>query len=241
LADISFAICKKCKSKTSRGSKDPKRMTNTNLVSHLLKNHKDLYDQYKAKDKENNEKKRKAQDEEEASGITLKNKKQRDDYFQQTLPESVLKTVAWSKDSPSSKEGHNRVLLMMIQDLRPYTDIMKGGLLQLLKFLQPKFQPGSDKFYRDMMQASYSRCQETVKNMINKANPAQVSLVLDGWSAYHHGYVGVNIHYIDENWKRVKINIGCKKFDESHTGQALASFISDLTKNGTFMIRSPLR
>ena len=54
LADVSFAICKKCKSKTSRGSTDPKRMTNTNLVTHLLKNHKDLYDQYKAKDKENN-------------------------------------------------------------------------------------------------------------------------------------------------------------------------------------------
>ena len=61
--------------------------------------------------------------------------------------------------------------------------------------------------------------------MINKANPAQVSLVLDGWSSYHHGYVGVNIHFIDENW-----NFGCKKFDESHTGQALASFISDLTQ-----------
>lgn len=229
VAEPSFAICKKCKSKVSRGSKEPKKMTNSNLVSHLLRNHEDLHKLYKQIDGQNNENKRKAEEEEEVRGITLKNKKQKNDYFQLTLPESVLKATLWVKDSPMTKESHKRVLLMMIQDLRPYSDIMKGGLLQLLKFLQPKFEPASDKFYREMMQASYSRCKEKVKDIINKANPAQVSLVLDGWSSYHHGYVGVNIHYINENWKRVKINICCKKFDESHTGQALATFIADLT------------
>ena len=128
-----------------------------------------------------------------------------------------------------NKEANKRVLLMMIQDQCPYTDINKGGLLQLLKFLQPKFEPCSDKYYRDMMQSSYTKCKEKIQELLIEANPAQVSLVLDGWSAYHHSYVGVNVHYIDKDWVRRKINIGCKKFDESHTGEALANFIENMT------------
>ena len=44
VADPSFAVCKvdNCKSKVSRGSKEPSKMTNTNLVNHLLRNHKDI-------------------------------------------------------------------------------------------------------------------------------------------------------------------------------------------------------
>ena len=230
LAEPGFVLCKKCKSKISRGNKNPKKMTNTNMLNHLRVKHKSLFDLYRKTDEENNEKRKKEQDE-EAGRSTLKNQRQKDEYFQQTLPEAILRTVVWHKDSSDAKEGHKRVLLMMIQDMQPYSDIMKGGLLQLLKFLQPKFKPGTDKFYRDMMQASYQKCKETIREMINEASPDQVSLVLDGWSAFHHGYVGVNIHYIDKNWKRVKINLGCKRFDESHTGEALAGFISDLTNN----------
>ena len=64
VADPSIVICKveSCKVKVSRGSSIPKKMTNTNLVNHLQRNHKKEYDQYKEKDNENNEKKRKTQE-----------------------------------------------------------------------------------------------------------------------------------------------------------------------------------
>ena len=227
VADPSFAVCKvdNCKSKVSRGSKEPSKMTNTNLVNHLLRNHKDIYDKFKEKDKENNEKRKVDED---ARATILKNKKQKFEYFQQTLPETVLSHVVWKKDNPHAKEGHKRVLLMIIQDLRPYSDIMKGGLLQLLKWSQPKFEPGSDKFYRMKMQESYLKCRKTMQDKLMNDNPSHITLVLDGWSSYHHGYVGVNIHYVNKEWKRTKINLCCKKFDESHTGEALAEFVTDL-------------
>ena len=93
-------------------------------------------------------------------------------------------------------EGHKRVLLMIIMDLKPYSDVNKGGLLQLIKFLQPKFELGSDKLYREMMQDAYGRCRESMQKKIKDDNPEQISIVLDGWSSTHHGYVGVNVHYI---------------------------------------------
>ena len=229
--DQSKVICKKCNIKISRGSKDPKKMTNSNMVSHLKAKHKDLFGEYQKKDEENNEKKRKALEElGDVGSSALKNKKQKDEYLQQNLAESIFKSKTWSKDDPKVIEADKKVLNMIIEDLRPYSDVNRGGLLQLLKTLQPKFQPKSDKYYRDMMQASYIKCKEVSQEKIRVDNPDQISLVLDGWSQFHHGYIGINVHYIDGNWERKKVNLGCKKFDESHTGEALATFTADITQ-----------
>ena len=119
---------------------------------------------------------------------------------------------------------------MLIMDVKPYNDVNKGGLLQLIKFFQPKFELGSDKLYREMMQDAYERCKESMQKKIKEDSPEQISIVLDGWSSTHHGYVGVNVHYIGKDWKRVKINIGCKQFDDSHTGAAMVTFLEELTQ-----------
>ena len=46
--------------------------------------------------------------------------------------------------------------------------------------------------------------------------PLTVSPALDGWSAFHHNYLGVNLHYL-KDWNREIINLACIPFDESHT------------------------
>ena len=55
----------------------------------------------------------------------------------------------------------------------------------------------------------------------------------------HHGYLGLNGHYLNDDWVRVKFCLGCRPFDESHTGVAiyekLTSVLADwgiLSKTG---------
>ena len=231
IAQPSHAKCKACNVKVSRGSSNPKLMTTTNLKTHLKKHHKELYDQLNEKKiAEINVKRKAEEDAQNGSGTVLKNKKQKEKFLQETLPEAIAKTQVWPIGHTSAKEAHKRVLLMIIQDLKPFSEVNHGGLLQLLKFLQPKFELGSDKFYRDMMQTSYKKCRQSLQELLKKSNPQHVSLVLDGWSQFHHGYIGVNIHFIDENWKRRKLNLCCSKFDESHTGAAMADFVKSLTE-----------
>ena len=91
---------------------------------------------------------------------------------------------------------------MMIFDLRPFNEVNKPGFLQMVKTLQPKYNPGSDKYYRDLMQKTYTECRDKMMQRLVDANPQDVAMVLDGWSQFHHGYLGVNIHYINENWER---------------------------------------
>ena len=46
-------------------------------------------------------------------------------------------------------------------------------------------------------------------------------MLLDGWSAKHHGFVGIICHYLNSEWKRIVFHVYCQPFDESHTAAAI--------------------
>ena len=243
--DASFAFCSKCKVKISRGSRKSKNMTTSNLKTHLAKAHGDLYKSYLDLDKENNEKKRKAdEDDDETGPFSLRNKERKTNFLQQAIPEVMkLSGQEWKFNDPRNMKCHKSVLKMMIFDLRPFNEVNKPGFLQMVKTLQPKFNPGSDKYYRDLMQKTYIGCKEKMKQNLVNANPLNVALVLDGWSEFHNGYIGVNIHFITNGWERKIYNIGCVPLNTSHTGDAMAEVTENLAQEWnvldkiSFMVR----
>ena len=112
-----------CKVKVSRGSSNPKKMTNSNMKNHLSQKHPDIYASFKKTDEENNEKKRQAEedDEDPAGPFSLRNKKQKDDLLQLTVPDLMAdQTQGWKINDPRNVKIHNSVLKMMIWDLQPY-------------------------------------------------------------------------------------------------------------------------
>ena len=226
-----MAECNTCKGNVSRGSKNPKHMTNTNMKNHLRQKHGDLYISFLKTDQENNEEKKRVAEEEgdEAGPFNLGNKKQKTDFLQQTVPD-MMTVEPWKMKDPRNVTCHKAVLKMVIWDLQPYSMVNQGGFLTLVKTLNRKFNPGTDKFYRDMMLKTYQKCKEQMMNILNDINPDNVALVLDGWSQFHHGYVGVNAHFIDDGWKRKKFNLGCIQLDTSHTGQAMADLTQTLAE-----------
>ena len=69
-----------------------------------------------------------------------------------------------------------------------------------------------------MLEPAYKRIKEAVKLKIEADNPGTISIGLDGWSNFHHGYLGYKGYYINESWERVSFTLGCAPFDERHTG-----------------------
>ena len=62
---------------------------------------------------------------------------------------------------------------------------------------------------------------------IDEHKPKEMAISVDGWSAFRHGYIGVNAHYLYK-WKRVKINMACKNFIKSHTSANMWEFLKEL-------------
>jgi len=77
-------------------------------------------------------------------------------------------------------------------------------------------------------------CWITLLSRVSKLKedkPGTVSIQLDGWSANHHGYIGLLANYITKDWRRAKLCLACRPFDESHTGENLARWVENQTDN----------
>ena len=75
------------------------------------------------------------------------------------------------------------------------------------------------------MDSAYEKIKSKLKNQIALDKPKWSAVSLDAWSANHHGYMGVNIHYI-HNFVRKELNISCAPFDKRHTGKHASELIN---------------
>ena len=89
-----MAECNTCKGNVSRGSKNPKHMTNTNMKNHLRQKHGDLYISFLKTDKENNEEKKRVAEEEndETGPFNLGKKEQKTDFLHESVPDMMMWT-----------------------------------------------------------------------------------------------------------------------------------------------------
>ena len=80
--------------------------------------------------------------------------------------------------------------------------------------------PKSSNF-RSLLDSAYEKIKSKLKNQIALEKPKWAACSLDAWSANHHGYMGVNIHYIHK-FVRKELNISCSPFDKRHTGKQIS-------------------
>ena len=50
---------------------------------------------------------------------------------------------------------------------------------------------------------------EKVQQKLAAAQPASVSIQLDGWSQHHHGYMGLMLNFINKDLRRAKLCLAC--------------------------------
>ena len=46
-----------------------------------------------------------------------------------------------------------------------------------------------------------------------------MSVCLNAWSSFHHGYLGMTVPFIFKDWNCVKFCVYCFQFDERHTAK----------------------
>ena len=58
-----------------------------------------------------------------------------------------------------------------------------------------------------------------------KDNPTVLRVQIDGWSKYHHGYIGIIITYLTAEWKRATLALAHLPYDDHHTAPNLAELL----------------
>ena len=136
--------------------------------------------------------------------------------------------TTYSNTDPRAKELHCAVLELIIKDLRPYSIVTGDGFLRYSLAMNKKFKVGSEKFYREKLTKVYENSRTKIMEKLRKDCPDSISVQLDGWSANQHGYIGLIISYIiPSSMKRCNVTLACRRFDTSHTGEALAGWLME--------------
>jgi len=94
-----------------------------------------------------------------------------------------------------------------------------AGFLRHHAVIAPNYEIASEKYYRSQLDPAYEKIKNALKERLLQSETEDVSVCLDAWSAFHHGYLGMTVHFISKDWKRVKFCISCSQFDERHTAK----------------------
>ena len=70
--------------------------------------------------------------------------------------------------------------------------------------------------------------------------PPAIAVGLDAWSAHHHGYLGVNCHYLTREWERVIFCLGMMPFDQSHTAEHIYEKLFWLLDDWNLLLKTNL-
>jgi hypothetical protein len=213
--------CKICNGKVSRGSEDPRKQGLSGLTSHLKNRHPDI--------KLSSENSDHCEPREEGvlnsnkrttvPIFNIRSKKQRTDMLQSTIPNWVEATSKIDSNSEKGQKFHKSIFEMLVLDLQPWSTVNEAGFLRHHAVITPNYEIASEKYYRSQLDPAYEKIKVALKEKLSQSETEDVSICLDAWSAFHHGYLGMIVHFISKDWNRIKFCISCSQFDERHTAK----------------------
>ena len=154
--------------------------------------------------------------------FNITTKKQRYELMLNSIPGWIETNSVLEFNNEKAQKGHKSVFEMLVLDLLPWSTFNNPGFLRHRARMVPNFELASEKYYRDMLEPTYNKILTQLKHNLYSDNPTQVAISLDCWSAYHHGYMGIVIHYIFKLSRKV-FTLACRPFDGHHTAENIYS------------------
>ena len=235
--DKKFAICNHCKASISRGSDIPRKQTTKSLELHLKKQHPNEFKPSK-NEAESSNLKRPANEESDCVRLfNLRSKKDRKTMLCHTIPGWVASTNKYDFHSEKAQSLHKSAFEMIVLDGQPFTFVNDPGFIRLCYQMDPRFELASDKYYRDKLEPVFQNVKSKLKALLEHQNPSTIAISLDGWSQFHHGYMGIICHYIYD-WKRYEFTLACRPLDISHTAQNIHDCLKNVLEDWKILDRT---
>src|SRR6266545_4847304 len=140
---------------------------------------------------------------------------------QQTTLDSFVK-----KHSPKIQtEKTQAVIEWIVLDMQAFQVVEGQAFHKMLSILDPQYQVPGRKNVKNVILKQFEKKRERSASFIKNIS-GKVALTTDIWSSLKfEGFLGVTIHFIDENWVLKHFTLDVFRFKSSHTGQAIADKI----------------
>ena len=109
--------------------------------------------------------------------------------------------------------------------MQPFKVIEGEAFCKMILKFDPKYQLPTRNTIKNFIIKSFNKRRDYIKDYI-KTIPGKVALTTDIWSSLkNEGFLGITLHFIDENWILRHFTLDIFKIKGSHTGQAIADEI----------------
>lgn len=146
-------------------------------------------------------------------GILLGKKKQTtlDNFTKSTQTEKKLAMIEW-----------------IVLDMQPFKVIEGDAFRKMISKFDPKHETPTRNTVKNLVVKLFKKRRESIKNYVETI-PGKVALTTDIWSSLKsEGFLGVTIHFIDNNWLLKHFTLDIFQFKGSHTGEAISNEIYKL-------------
>ena len=199
--DSKVAICNDCKEAVRRGGTKTSSFNTSNLIGHLQRKHKEIYDAYKKRQEEK--------------------KKQRPataSFTQQNIKESAEKKQVYSHDHPRAKQITEKIMEFIALDNQPFSVVEDKGFINLIKTLEPRYEIRSRKYFTEQaLPALYNKVFKHTEKLVSEAE--SISFTTDIWSSGHSqvSMLSLTAQWLDENFAMKKAVLHSQECRGSHT------------------------
>ncbi|RKK90483.1 hypothetical protein BFJ68_g16436 [Fusarium oxysporum] len=112
----------------------------------------------------------------------------------------------------------------------PFNLVNSERFRRLLLYNNPSLQEGqipTGKTLVTLLMDEYSRALGPVRELLRRAR-SMIHFTFDGWTSRQNtSFLGINAHFIDQDWKQWKILLALPALKKRHTGTALADEVAD--------------
>src|SRR6266545_917368 len=122
-------------------------------------------------------------------------------------------------------EKTQAVIEWIVLDMQAFQVVEGQAFHKMLSILDPQYQVPGRKNVKNVILKQFEKKRERSASFIKNIS-GKVALTTDIWSSLKfEGFLGVTIHFIDENWVLKHFTLDVFRFKSSHTGQAIADKI----------------
>ncbi|KAK9446351.1 Ribonuclease H-like protein [Metarhizium brunneum] len=112
----------------------------------------------------------------------------------------------------------------------PFNLVNSERFRRLLLYNNPSLQEGqipSGKTLVNLLMSEYNRALGPLHELLQRAR-SMVHFTFDGWTSRQNtSFLGINAHFIDQDWKQWRVLLALPALRKRHTGAALADEVAD--------------
>ncbi|CAB4431752.1 unnamed protein product [Rhizophagus irregularis] len=116
----------------------------------------------------------------------------------------------------------------IVLDMQPFKMVEGSAFRNMISKFDPKHKLPTRNTVKNLVVKLFNKRRENIKKYIQTI-PGKVSVTTDIWSSLkNEGFLGVTIHFIDNDWQLKHFTLDIFRFKGSHTGQAISDEIYKL-------------